>query len=81
MTGHTDYVICLEFTRDGKMLASGKLNVYSGSDDRSVFIWDMDNLKSYRKFRGHGWRILTVAFTPPGDLLASGNSMSKNLGS
>src|SRR5260370_36804234 len=47
LKGHTKAVTCLAYSKDGKLLASG-------SNDRSVRLWDIASGQSLRSLRGHG---------------------------
>jgi len=54
------------FSPDGKLLASG-------SDDRTVKLWDAQNGQEVHTLRGHLHEIKSVAFSPDGKRLASGS--------
>lgn len=64
LKGHTDFVKCVVFSPDGKLLASC-------SDDQTVRLWDVRTGKSLKVFQGHAHWVEGVAFSPNGTTLAS----------
>ncbi|HEV3444738.1 MAG TPA: WD40 repeat domain-containing protein, partial [Gemmataceae bacterium] len=64
LKGHTKAVTCLAYSKDGKLLASG-------SNDRSVRLWDIASGQSLRSLRGHGEEITAVGISPDGGQLVS----------
>jgi WD40 repeat protein len=66
--GHKADVTSVAFSRDGGRLVSG-------SDDRTVRIWDAETGKPMGEpFQGHtGW-VLFVAFSPDGKRVVSGSA-------
>jgi len=64
--GHTNYTLSLAFTPDSKTLASG-------SDDKMVRLWDMENGTELGLFAGHTSPVNSVDFTQDGTQLASGS--------
>ena len=66
LEGHSEYVVAVSFSSDGKLLASG-------SYDTTVILWDVANRKMIRKFEPSEGKTYSVAFSPDDALLASGH--------
>src|SRR3990172_9554715 len=64
--GHTDVIRSVSFSPDGSLLASG-------SDDKIICLWRVENGKLLQTFKGHTQWIRSVAFSSDGSLLASGS--------
>jgi WD40 repeat protein/tRNA A-37 threonylcarbamoyl transferase component Bud32 len=64
--GHTDSVTNIDFSPDGRLLASA-------SWDRTVRVWDAATGKEILALRGHSAGVTSVAFSPGGERLASGS--------
>ena len=45
---------------------------FTGSDDKTVRIWDMSTMQQVAQLEGHTDRVLSVAFDGSGKYLASG---------
>jgi WD40 repeat protein len=64
LKGHTDRVQSVAFSSDGRLLASG-------SDDKTIQLWDPATGTLQQTLKGHTGRVKSVAFSPNGRLLAS----------
>ncbi len=64
---HADGVECVAWTPDGKWIVSG-------SEDKSVRVWDAATGRELRRFEGHTWHVADVAVSPDGKLVASAGS-------
>ena len=63
--GHTDSVLSIAFSPNGKLLASG-------SRDNTVRLWNMETDEITKLYGHRGW-IYSVAFSPDGRTLAVGS--------
>jgi WD40 repeat protein len=63
LSGHTDYVQSVAFSRDGKYLATASW--------KEVIVWDANSFKQLQTFDRLAGRIWWVAFTPDGKRLAA----------
>ncbi|RYP19456.1 hypothetical protein DL767_009644 [Monosporascus sp. MG133] len=66
LAGHDDSVFSVAFSPDGSRLASG-------SDDRTVKVWDAATGACLSTLAGHRDLVISVAFSPDGSRLASGS--------
>ena len=67
LRGHSGGVNSLDWSSDGKMLASG-------SDDGTIILWDPINGKRLATLTGHVDRINSVAFNPAGTKIVSASA-------
>ena len=65
--GHEDYVRGVAFAPDGEVIVSG-------SDDRTIRLWNQEGTPIGKPFQGHDDYVLSVAFSPDGQHIASGSA-------
>ncbi len=63
-SGHTSGVQSLALNPDGRTLLSG-------SDDKTLILWDVASGEPIRSFAGHTGKLLSVAMSPDGSLAVS----------
>ena len=66
LSGHTNAVICLTFLSDGKSLISG-------SNDKTVKLWDIQTGGVVKTFYGHSDGVLSVSISADHTRIASGS--------
>ena len=66
LTGHSNSVRSVAFSRDSRTLASG-------SWDNTIKLWDVQTQREIVTITGHSNGVLSVAFSPDGRTLASGS--------
>nr|NCS18119.1 protein kinase [Microcystis aeruginosa G13-12] len=66
LTGHSDMVTSVVYSPDGRYLASG-------SDDKTIKIWEVATGKELRTLTGHSGWVSSVVYSPDGRYLASGS--------
>src|SRR5262249_19034600 len=59
LQGHSDQVVSVTFSPDGTRIASG-------SNDRTVKVWDVASAEELRTLQGHRAGAQRVAFSPDG---------------
>eukprot|EP00163_Fabomonas_tropica_P006174 TRINITY_DN15773_c0_g1_i1.p1 TRINITY_DN15773_c0_g1~~TRINITY_DN15773_c0_g1_i1.p1 ORF type:complete len:470 (+),score=55.63 TRINITY_DN15773_c0_g1_i1:150-1412(+) len=65
LPGHTEAVISVSFSPNGKILCSG-------SGDATIRIWDLETETPKHTMKGHTSWVLCMSFAPNGKLIASG---------
>src|SRR5262249_6284004 len=71
LEGHTDIVVCVAVSPDGRTAASG-------GSDRVIRLWDLESGKEVRRLEGHTAAVWGLAFTRDGKRLLSA-SIDKTL--
>jgi WD40 repeat protein len=72
LEGHTDQVMCLSFSPDGRLLASG------GFD--TVRLWSVPEWREFKRLEGHtGCWYMCLSFSPNGQFLATGENSGVRL--
>jgi WD40 repeat protein len=66
LEGHTDFVNAVAVTPDGQ-------RAVSGSDDRTLKVWNLASGQLLRSLEGHTSRVNAVALTPDGQQVVSGS--------
>ena len=66
LEGHTDGVLSVAFSPNGKTIASG-------SYDGTAKLWDVATRRNIATLEGHTGGVLSVAFSPDGKTIASGS--------
>ncbi len=74
--GHSDGVIGVAWSPNGKRIASGGGNFLhpDSSHDSTVQVWDAANGDHVYTYRGHSVAVLSVAWSPDGKRIASGSN-------
>ena len=66
LVGHSSIVHTVAFSPNGLYLASG-------SDDRTIAIWEVKSGDHIKTLKGHSQPVITVVYSPNGEYLASGS--------
>ena len=64
--GHTDHVLCVAFTPDGK-------RAVSASGDKTVRVWDLAEGTELKRLEAHQGAIDALAVSPDGRFALSGS--------
>ena len=67
LKGHSSDVNSVTFSPDGQMLVTG-------SDDRTIKLWNVTTKQEIRTFNGHSSFIYAIAISPDGQTIASGSA-------
>lgn len=73
LTGHTQPIICVAMSPDGKTIASG-------SQDNTIKLWNAATGELLETLNGHHSAIIALAFSPDGKILASSSNHEFNDG-
>ena len=63
LEGHSNYVMSVSYSPDGTKVASG-------SEDRTVKLWDVTSGECLQTLEGHSHVVNTVSFSPDGTKVA-----------
>ena len=69
--GHSDDVISVAFSPDGRTALSGSADILGGGDN-TLKLWEAATGKELRTFTGHSDRVVSVTFSPDGRSALSG---------
>ncbi len=72
LVGHSESTLCLAFSPDGRLLASGSGDQWSNGD-HTARIWDVGTGRELRRFEAHRGMVTGIAFTPDGRSVVSGS--------
>ena len=64
LTGHKNLIYSVAFSPNGEVVASG-------SDDKTIKLWGVEDGQEIVTLTGHGNSVYTVVFSPDGQMLAS----------
>ena len=70
--GHADFIDSVCYSPDGKYIASG-------SDDKTVKIWEVETGRELRTLGGHSYDVNSVCYSPDGKYIASSSRDSIKL--
>lgn len=70
LEGHTDSILCLGVSADGKRAVSGG-GGGAKEPDFAVRVWDLENRKEVGRFTKHTGRVMNLAFLPDGKQVIS----------
>ncbi|KAG8942894.1 hypothetical protein FRC03_002834, partial [Tulasnella sp. 419] len=67
LTGHSSAIYAVAYSPDGVLIASG-------SDDKTIIVWDSRTGAQIHSLEGHSKEVLAVDFSADGSLIASGSN-------
>ena len=70
--GHSNGVLSVAWSPDGKRIASGSGDVFNLQKDHTVQVWDAANGGNVFTYRGHSNWVYAVVWSPDGRRIASG---------
>lgn len=70
--GHADYVVSLAPIRSGKSPIVPGMGLVSGSRDKSVNVWDVEEGASVQQLQGHKYQVNAVGILSSGDVVSGG---------
>ncbi len=65
LRSHSNTVVCVGFSPDGK-------NLLSGSADQTVVVWDADTGRKVNSWKAHNGAVNSISFSSDGKILATG---------
>ena len=66
LSGHSDSVVSVQFSLNGKLMATG-------SFDKTVKLWNPNTGETLKTFDGHSDAVISVSFSPDGNKILSGS--------
>jgi WD40 repeat protein len=70
--GHSDYVVSLATIPSGKSPIVPGMGLVSGSRDKSVNVWDVEEGAAVQQLKGHKYQVNAVGVLSSGDVVSGG---------
>lgn len=70
--GHADYVVALAPIPSGKSPIVPGMGLVSGSRDKSVNVWDVEEGATVQQLQGHKYQVNAVGILSSGDVVSGG---------